>query len=192
MRCYSRTLMYLLMLYGALSAYHCFQSPFPDGQPTNREGRPKWCSFFIRTSLFGLHRAAQIRDLDGVDGTIGIFLGTPPRDRQRPRHTLGPPDWGSVERWAGGETLQLSIKRILPAHAISPTALAPTALEYSLFLCPGCRTDRVRKPRAAPHMYSPLAAGSGMSRHPASRSASRTWQASRWLPIWLRCTPSST
>jgi len=174
--------------------YHCIQSPFPDGQIGRGGPSGAHFSFEPRSSVqcFGLHRAAQIRDLDGVDGTIGIFLGTPPRRPAATVHTLGPPDWGSVERWAGGETLQLSIKRILPAHAISPTALAPTALEYSLFLCPGCRTDRVRKPRAAPHMYSPLAAGSGMSRHPASRSASRTWQASRWLPIWLRCTPSST
>lgn len=175
---------YLVEYVDVVSALSLHSKPFPrdpDGQIGR--GGPSGAHFSIRTSLFGLHRAAQIRDLERN-------ISFTRRRRRRTERPLGPPDWGSVERWAGGETLQISIKRILPAHAISPTALAPTALEYSLFLCPGCRTDRVRKPRAAPHMYSPLAAG--ILRHPASRSASRTWQASRWLPIWLRCTPSST
>jgi hypothetical protein len=88
------------MLYGALSL---LSKPFP--RRTNREGRPKWCSFFIRTSLFGLHRAAQIRDLDGVDGTIGIFVGTPPRDRQRPSTRWGRQTGGL---WNGGPVARLS------------------------------------------------------------------------------------
>ena len=186
MRCFSRT---LLRCCNALPG-HCIQSP---GSQTDKSGGAAQVVLIFHSNLAlrSPPRRPDQRSRWGRWHDRNIFRDAAARPAATV-HTLGPPDWGSVERWAGGETLQLSIKRILPAHAISPTALAPTALEYSLFLCPGCRTDRVRKPRAAPHMYSPLAAGSGMSRHPASRSASRTWQASRWLPIWLRCTPSST
>lgn len=91
--------MYLLMLYGALSL---LSKPFP--RRTNREGRPKWCSFFIRTSLFGLHRAAQIRDLDS---TIGIFF----RDRAAPRRAGDRSvHWGRQTGglWNGGPVARLS------------------------------------------------------------------------------------